>query len=229
MSDSDFISQLQRKLTQPLPGRESQRISMPGLTYGRHQGPAPRAARQAAVVVMLMRKEDRWMIPVTMRPLTIKHHGGQISLPGGRIEVGESSVEAALREFEEELGLSPVDPVLCGELSPLYVYASDNSVQPIVMACQYPSEPWRPDKVEVAEIIELAVEDLRRPDAWQTGIVQKPIRACGHRDVHSQISSKHSHDPVGHISYRAPGYCCSGHRVWGATGMILAELVACLP
>ena len=214
MASQHFISQLQHQLTRPLPGRIAQQIAMPGLSYGRHCGPAPRTARQAAVVVMLMERDGQWSIPLTKRPLAIKHHGGQISLPGGRIETGESTVEAALREFEEELGVCPVDPELCGELSPLYVYGSDNLVHPVVMACRHPTEPWVPDRVEVDLVIDLPLETLRESAHWDTQSIRRPI-------IRERQQS-------GELTFYAPGLNVGGHRIWGATGMILAELGSCL-
>ncbi|QEG42139.1 NUDIX hydrolase [Roseimaritima ulvae] len=209
-----FISQLQHQLTRPLPGRQAQQIAMPGLSYGRHCGPAPRTARQAAVVVMLMHRDGQWSIPLTKRPLAIKHHGGQISLPGGRIETGESTVEAALREFEEELGVRPVAPELCGELSPLYVYASDNLVHPVVMACQHPAEPWVPDRVEVDVVIDLPLQTLCDSSRWNAQTIRRPI--------------VRERQQCGELTFRGPGLNYGEHWIWGATGMILAELASCL-
>ncbi|MEE2938046.1 MAG: NUDIX domain-containing protein, partial [Planctomycetota bacterium] len=66
------------------------------------------------------------MIPLTLRPKSLQHHAGQVCLPGGRLEGDENPSQAALREFEEELGVRPQVTCHCGELSALYVYASNN-------------------------------------------------------------------------------------------------------
>ena len=96
----------QRTRPQP-PGHQAalprSRMS-PELSYGRHAGPAPHTARSAAVVLLLFRRAGRWHLPLTERPLTLAHHAGQISLPGGAVDHGESSIEAARRELKEELG-----------------------------------------------------------------------------------------------------------------------------
>src|ERR1700754_2209021 len=63
----------------------SYRVS-PELSYGRHNGPAPHTARKAAVMLVLFRRDGRWHLPLTERPLTLAHHAGQISLPGGAID-----------------------------------------------------------------------------------------------------------------------------------------------
>ena len=103
----------------------------PELSYGRHAGPAPHTARHAAVVLLLFRRDGRWHLPLTERPDTLAHHAGQISLPGGAVDAGESSTEAALRELDEELGFNAPVEVL-GQLADCYVFASDFLVTPWV-------------------------------------------------------------------------------------------------
>src|SRR5262245_9119768 len=80
----------------------------PQLSYGRHAGPAPYTARAAAVMLLLFRRDHtrRWLLPLTERPATLAHHGGQISLPGGSLDPGELSDAAARRELDEELGVN---------------------------------------------------------------------------------------------------------------------------
>src|SRR6056297_3397576 len=93
----------------------------PQLAYGRHRGPARLRSRQAAVAVCLMwRPTSGWIIPLTRRPDALRHHGGQICFPGGQIEPKESPRVAALREFEEELGLPAAVRHVCGELPKQY-------------------------------------------------------------------------------------------------------------
>lgn len=214
MSEHEFIASLRQRLTDHLPGRKAQRTAAAELTYGRHRGPAPAFARQAAVVVMLMEDSarDRWTIPLTRRPASIKHHGGQVAFPGGRIESGESSVEAALREFTEELGREPIEPVLVGELTPIYVYASDNLVHPVVVACRRPRLPWRPDPVEVEHIFEIDLRDL--PLSWQAERLRRNVHGPAGGDAKLEFAVRVAH--------------YEGQRIWGATAMILAEFAACL-
>src|SRR5207249_4819317 len=93
----------------------------PELSYGRHSGPAPHTARSAAVVLLLFRRAGRWHLPLTERPVTLAHHAGQISLPGGAVDLGESSIDAALRELNEELGFDSPHLVV-GPLADCYVF-----------------------------------------------------------------------------------------------------------
>ena len=96
---------LRRALAGPLPGPDAQLRMAP-----RFEGaPPPRVAdpdfRPAAALLLLYPFEDRWHVPLTGRGSRLRHHTGQVSLPGGRIEPGETPAEAAAREVHEETGL----------------------------------------------------------------------------------------------------------------------------
>jgi 8-oxo-dGTP pyrophosphatase MutT (NUDIX family) len=145
-----------------------------------------------------------------MRPKSLRHHGGQISLPGGKIETGESDLQAALREFEEELGVSLSQATFCGTLPPIYVYASDNLVSPIVLVGDAPSVAWQPDLFEVDRVFELPLEVL---------LSKKPMSFFS-RQRHIMRGD----EAVGSFQFKTPVFHHEGHRIWGATAMLLAEL-----
>jgi 8-oxo-dGTP pyrophosphatase MutT (NUDIX family) len=187
----------------------------PTLSYGRHRGPSPTTARIAAVAIALYRDDrDRWTIPLTLRPTTLSHHGGQISLPGGQVEPGEDALAAAVREFHEELGVRPVVRQVCGELPIQYVYASDNRVHPVVMIIDRPTQNWQPDPAEVAEVVPMPVSVLTDPSARREVIKARVVRSGG--------------GEVGELSFRASGFQLPNHHVWGATAMILDQLAQLL-
>lgn len=194
-----------------LPRRDTARQLAPSLAYGRHRGPAPKTARRAAVALALLKREDGSIfLPLTMRPKSLKYHGGQISLPGGKVELGESDLQAAMREFQEELGLGLEQPLCCGSLPPMYVYASDNLVSPMVIVASALTSPWQPDLLEVDRVIELPLEVLL---GKHTRVRVKRSRAI-RRDNESR----------GEFKFRAPAYRFEDCRIWGATAMLLGEL-----
>ncbi len=171
----------------------------PELSYGRHAGPAPYTARHAAVIVLLYRRAGHWHMPLTERPQTLAHHGGQISLPGGSIEPGESSSQTALRELAEELGVAE-QVYIVGRLADCYVYASDFLVTPWVAATT--DDPvWRPHGSEVQSIIELPLETLLDESAIGRMTIER-----------------------GPLTFRAPCIRVGEACIWGATSVILGEL-----
>ncbi|MCE9548315.1 MAG: CoA pyrophosphatase [Planctomycetia bacterium] len=171
------------------------------LSFGRHAGPAPATARPAAVLVLLYRADDGgWRLPLTVRPAHMPFHAGQISLPGGLIEAGETSDQAALRELDEELGIAAAGVTLLGRLAELYVYVSDFIVTPWVAAIEAPPV-WRPNPREVAEVLELPLSVLLDPAA-----ARETLRT------------------MGGVSYRTPFIALGEHQIWGATSLILCAL-----
>ena len=131
-------------------------------------------------------------------------HAGQISFPGGMVEPGESTADAALRELDEELGVPPTSIEILGSLSPLYVFVSNFLVTPWVAVARTAIE-FRPCVDEVAEVLEMPLAHLL--DA-------------GNYSVHPYRR--------GELEFSAPHLSWGEHRVWGATSIILAELVAIL-
>jgi 8-oxo-dGTP pyrophosphatase MutT (NUDIX family) len=187
----------------------------PQLSYGRHRGPSHRSSRLAAVAVALYRDPQQgWIVPLTLRPRTLQHHAGQVCLPGGQIEPAEDAAAAAIREFEEELGITPVVECHCGALSTQYVYASGNLVHPVVMIVQAPSEPWSPDPLEVAEVIPLPLDVLLQPQHRRQIIRQRGVRV--------------GDQEVDRLRFRADAIRYHGHSVWGATALILDQLAQIL-
>ena len=196
---------LKRRLAaSDLPGRDVVSRFGPRPYDRRHYVDPPPDARQAAVLLLLYRCEDSWHIPLTLRPASLPDHGGQISLPGGAVEPGETSREAAIREFHEELGADGLSIEILGRLSPLYVPVSNFHVKPWVgIARQQPRLVANPAEVE--KIIEIPLPHLLDP----ANLSSRQRRANGK-------------------SYTAPHFIWRSHRIWGATCLILGELVTLL-
>lgn len=211
---------------------------VPELSYGRHRGPARPQSRIAAVAVTLYHcPKQGWVIPLTLRPLSLQHHAGQICLPGGRVEAGETMFEAAFREFREELGIEPKVTTFCGQLSPQYVYASDNLVHPVVAVIEQPG-PWNPDPVEVAQVITLPLGQLEKmvpePSSQNAdGSFSRKVRKspdakrCG-SEVIKQRAVMADSGEVDQLRFRAPSFSHQDHQIWGATALILDQLARVL-
>ncbi len=113
----------------------------------RHYDVAPPDARPAAVLLLLYPHEGPVAPAADVAAVAhLAAHAGQVSLPGGAVEPGETTAEAALREFHEELGDDgqPID--LLGTLSPLYVQASNYLVTPWVAAVRRAAAVRRPTR-----------------------------------------------------------------------------------
>src|SRR5262249_1669785 len=143
-----------RLAARSLPGRKAQRGFEPELCYGRHAGPPSHSARSAAVLVLLYPHLGQWHLPLTVRRVDMVRHAGQISFPGGIVDSGETVPQAACRELNEELGVSPTGLELLGPLTPLYVFVTQFLVFPwVALAHERPT--WRPNFDEVEELLEV--------------------------------------------------------------------------
>ena len=198
--NADLPQFLTERLHQPLPGSMAQRLMESELSYGRHCGPARPDARPAGVVAALYMIDGRWHLPLMVRPDTAAHHAGQISLPGGTVEAGETSEAAALRELEEELGISRSGTLLLGRLTDVYVYGTNFLITPWVAMIEA-TATFRPSAAEVEEILQIPIEHLLDPANRGQHIEQR-----------------------GSLRFMAPHFRWHEHRIWGATSMILAEL-----
>ena len=195
---------LTARLAEPLPGPMVRSRFEPHPRPWRHYDAAPPNARPAAVLVLLYPHRCQWHLPLTLRPAHLPTHAGQVSLPGGAIEPGETAAEAAVREFHEELGDDGQRVDMLGALSPLYVQASHFIVTPWVAAAA--SRPrFEPNRTEVEELLEVPLRNLLDP---------------AHFGSHTR---RHRGQ-----NYSAPHFLVQSHRVWGATCMILGELVTLL-
>jgi 8-oxo-dGTP pyrophosphatase MutT (NUDIX family) len=202
-SAADLPARVAKLLDDGFRGGTARVRMSPELSYGRHAGPAPYTARRAAVILLLFQRSGRWRLPLTERPQTLTRHAGQISLPGGAVDPGETSSDAALRELSEELGIDG-GVELVGRLADCYVYASDFLVTPWVAAATG-SPQWRPHDREVQRIVEVPLESLLDEEQiGRTTIVRGPLR------------------------FHAPCHSIEDTCIWGATSVILSEFAEVL-
>jgi len=198
----DLPERLAARLQMPLPPDAVRARFAPSLSYGRHFGPAAHDAREAAVLMLLYPRDGQWYVPFTVRPATMLTHAGQVSFPGGIVEPGESTRDAAVRELHEELGVPTTAVEVLGALSPLYVFVSNFQVTPWVAVARTPIE-FQPCQQEVAEVLELPLSYIM--DEANYGVHQYQR---------------------GELTFTAPHVTWGNHRVWGATSIMLAEFIA---
>ena len=158
--------------------------------------------KRAAVMILLFPNQDgRLHVVLTLRNAGLRGHSGQVSFPGGQQDPKDASLTAtAIRETCEEIGVCAEGLEILGALPRFYIPASHYEVYPSVAS--YDGAPaFAPNPAEVQEVFSFALEDLLRPRFK----CAERRRIRGH-DVH------------------VPYYSVAGHKVWGATAMLLSEL-----
>jgi 8-oxo-dGTP pyrophosphatase MutT (NUDIX family) len=202
--DDRLPHSIKTRLKQPLPGQEAQYRLVPFYRKDDFNEPFdPGEYRLSAVMVLLCcREPGKWFIPLTLRSEYAGTHSAQVSLPGGKYDDSdESLVQTALRECYEEIGLSQPIEVL-GPLTTLHIPVSRFVVHPFVGV--FGARQWQyvSHEREVKAIIELPLEELLNDEIVQSGDIT--------------VSNG--------LKVKAPYYLFEGHRIWGATAMILSEL-----
>jgi 8-oxo-dGTP pyrophosphatase MutT (NUDIX family) len=196
-----LISRLGQRLQEPLPGavaHEPMRAVPVGAVVPRFEHAAP--PRPGSVLILLYPHHGQICFPLTKRPEYAGTHSGQISLPGGKAEPGETTIQTALREGEEEIGVRSSDVQILGTLTRFFVIPSNFEVVPVVGYLK--ARPiFLPDPIEVVRILEGSLEAILRADAVQ----EREILAART------------------FPLRAPHFLIEDEIVWGATAMMLNE------
>ncbi len=130
-------------------------------------------ARPSAVLVGLFESTSGVEAILTRRSQNLTNHRGEISFPGGRLDAGESVLQAALRETHEEIGLNPEDVEVVGELNSMATVVSNSHIVPIVG--RYRTQPKlhavnsEVDRVFSVPLLELTRQDTYRQEHWVFG------------------------------------------------------------
>jgi 8-oxo-dGTP pyrophosphatase MutT (NUDIX family) len=196
---------LKEALAGDLPGQDSHRKMLPP---GRRLKTADQElamVKQSSVLLLLFPEDDQLYICLTKRPSSMKHHPGQISFPGGKVEkYDDSALGAALREASEEVGIDPASVEILGKLSDLYVEVSQFAIQPfLAWADVKPSFNVNYDEVDALILLPL---DL----LMEENIISE-----------TELETVTGRLPIKYFPF-------NNEMIWGATAMILSELVEIL-
>jgi len=160
--------------------------------------------RRSAVMLIIYLKNERYYILLNKRSEKVEHHKGEISFPGGAKDAEDNTMlDVALRETYEEMGISPKDIQVLGELSEVATN-SGFVINPFVATIPYPYR-FQISSAEITEVIEMPLDSLldhtnHREEAW---IYEESL-------------------------VRGFMYAYNEHLVYGATARILGQLVALL-
>lgn len=202
---TDLAQFLKQRLQQPLPGFSAQRRMGPVRHDGSsmHDVRPPANCKRNAVMVLFYRDEvtGSHRLILTERSSKMPSHAGEVSCPGGRMQPGETTLEAASRETREEIGLEPAKLQWLGELSSLYIPVTNNLIFPHISFVAQP-EKLVPDPREVTRIFTPEIASLTKPEnlileTWTFGDTKMTV----------------------------PYWNVTPTPLWGATAMILSELL----
>ncbi|QOI98310.1 MAG: CoA pyrophosphatase [Flammeovirgaceae bacterium] len=201
LTDESFLKTLTKRLAGKLPGsfaHEPLRAKPVGQVIPRFEHKTP--PRPGSVLILLCPQTDSFIFPLIKRPDYSGLHSGQISLPGGKAESGETAVETALREAQEEIGIDPAQVNVLGRLTDFFVVPSNFMVTPVVGFAKA-TPVFKPDQHEVVKILMGKLSDILDDSA----IKSKEIVVANR------------------YTMLAPHFEIDGEIVWGATAMMLNE------
>lgn len=202
MDFTAFIKTFRQTLEEhPLPGPGAQHL-MASDFYKEKKIDISRVTgyKKSAVCLLLYEKDAHVTFILIRRPTTHRHHAGQIALPGGRCEEGETYEQTALRELHEEVGIKISDAHILGRLSPLYIPVSNFYIQPVIAYLDH--EPEFLPSPEVEQIIEFSLPGL----------------------LDDRILAETEVTTAGNLKLKTPYFNVQGHVLWGATAMLLSEV-----
>lgn len=202
-----FIDRLKERLRWPLPGIEAQyEMAHIAREKVKPEELNPWQFKPSAVLLLLIPRKNDFFIPLTERNDYKGWHSKQISLPGGKYDVSDTSLEdTAIRECYEEIGIRENIEVI-GKLTPVFIPVSKFMVNPFIGISKTDRADYIIDKNEVNEIIELSLTTLRDPSIIKQTTVE----------------------PATGIKLKTPYFDVQGKVVWGATAMILNEFKSLL-
>lgn len=207
MDFQQAINSLKNGLKKPLPGQLAQKTMSPlPIDPRRFNFNFSESPRKGAVLILIYPEADEAFFPLIKRPTYAGVHSGQIAFPGGKMEPeDENIVFTAVREAWEEVGVLPEEVRIIGQISDLFVPASNFLVSPIIGYSERKPD-FIPEIKEVDRIIETPLKQLLNLQTKKQKIVEID----------------------GQFKLDTPYFDISNEVVWGATAMILGEFIQVL-
>jgi 8-oxo-dGTP pyrophosphatase MutT (NUDIX family) len=165
--------------------------------------------RRSAVLVALFEEDGETHLVLTRRSFAMRHHRGEIALPGGRSDAGETPIATALREAREEVGIDEETVETIGWLSPIVTFASGSAIWPVVGLLRdrprLVADPSEVDRAFTVSLAELLSDGVFLEERWRRADARPGSDAEGYFPIYL---------------FRVPG-----DLVWGATARVLTELL----
>jgi 8-oxo-dGTP pyrophosphatase MutT (NUDIX family) len=165
------------------------------------QTPPPAGSRASAVLVPIFDGPSGPEVVLTRRSQVLTSHKGEVSFPGGRVDAGETFIQAAIREAYEEINLEPSHVQVIGEMNSLSTYVSNSHIVPVLAYLETPPSMTAVN-AEVDRVFSVALTELVRDDTYVE-------EHWGTPPNQHQIHFFHLDDET----------------VWGATGKMLHQII----
>lgn len=165
--------------------------------------------RRSAVLVALFEEAGETHVVLTRRSFDLRQHRGEIALPGGNSDAGETPIDTALREAREEVGLDEATVTPIGWLNPIVTFASGSAIWPVVgLVAERPAlvaDPREVDRVFTVSLADLVADGVFLEERWRRGDPRPGADLDGYFPIYF---------------FRVPG-----DLIWGATARVLTELL----
>ena len=190
-------AKIKELLQQPLPGKFSHQKMLPTGRKLSADVNDLKGAKHSGVMMLLFYIDNNLHVLLIKRPSHMKHHAGQVAMPGGRVEPGETSLESALRETWEEIGIKADAIKILGVLSDLYVEVSRFLIHPHV------------GLIENADTVQINKQEVEKLIAFPFNKIKQGIDESEIETITGKL--------------KVPCYKYDNEIIWGATSMILTE------
>lgn len=200
---SGAIYELIKKEMIDLPGEKAHLEMVPYRTAESLYKKDKQIPKQSAVLCLLSNQNKTLEITLMERTIDNSPHSGQISFPGGKMELHDQNLATtALRETQEEIGIAPEKIELIGQLTPFYIPVSNFEVTPFIGFSKEPNQLIL-SKREVKSVFTITIDDLLNPN---------------------HVAKKDIPNHLGQVLKNIPCFFIDNRVIWGATSIILNEV-----